>query len=221
MHSNTTDERTLADYRAKSNLPRALSTDRLTIRQWRVSDVQQFDALYQSSFDGHLEPWMPEPRRDATERERLRDLSDRVHVMHDKWDQGSDYRFLICRNADETVVGQIGITGILRSVNQSGFIGYWIGREYLNAGYATEATLLAMHYAFELLRLHRISLWISPENPASLRVAEKLGLRHEGCIREALYLGGRWQDTEIYTILDHEWKSRKDELIRTYCPNNE
>jgi [ribosomal protein S5]-alanine N-acetyltransferase len=207
----------LEDFLPHNYLPRSLESNRLTIRQWRMSDIDEHEELFQSSYEKHLSPWLPPQEEAKTLSERKRQLHDRVLAMLDKWEEGSDYRFLIVRNQDKRIVGQLGITGIVRNVNQSAFIGYWIGRDYLKNGYATEATVMAFHYAFEFLRLHRISLWISPENPASLQIAKKLGLRHEGCVKSALYLGGRWQDTDVYTILSEEWTVRKDELMKTFC----
>ncbi len=207
----------LEEFKPRNNLPRSLESNRLTIRQWRISDIEEHEELFQSSFEKHLSPWLPPQEESRNPNDRNRQLHDRVVAMLDKWEEGSDFRFLIVRNSDKRIVGQLGITGIVRNVNQSGFIGYWIGRDFLNNGYASEATVMAMHYAFEFLRLHRISLWISPDNTASLRIANKLGLRLEGRVKDALYLGGRWQDTVIYTILKAEWEERKNLLMQQFC----
>jgi RimJ/RimL family protein N-acetyltransferase len=37
---------------------------------------------------------------------------------------------------------------------------------------------------------------------------EKLGMRREGHQRENQWLHGRWWDTLLYAILDHEWRTR-------------
>jgi ribosomal-protein-alanine N-acetyltransferase len=207
----------LEQFQPRKYLPRSLESERLTIRQWRIGDIEEHEELFQSSYEKHLSPWLPPQEESKSFAERKRQLHDRVIAMLDKWEEGSDYRFLIIRNSDKRIVGQLGITGIIRNVNQSCFIGYWIGREFLNQGYATEATVMAMHYAFEFLKLHRVSLWISPDNAGSLRIASKLRLRHEGTIKEALFLGGRWQETEIFTILSDEWDIRKNELMQEFC----
>jgi RimJ/RimL family protein N-acetyltransferase len=112
------------------------------------------------------------------------------------------------------IAGLIGITNIIRGVSQAGFIGYWIGTEFLNKGIATEATVLMMQFAFEMLGLHRINLWIAPDNLASLRIVEKLGLRYEGTVVKALFLGGEWKDVRSFGIIVDEWRERREDLLR-------
>jgi ribosomal-protein-alanine N-acetyltransferase len=83
---------------------------------------------------------------------------------------------------------------------------------YVNKGYATEAVVLAMEFAFDILNLHRISLWIAIGNEASLKIPEKLGLRFEGTAIRALFLGDGWKDTHIFAMTIEEWIERKMEL---------
>jgi ribosomal-protein-alanine N-acetyltransferase len=139
-------------------------------------------------------------------------MREMLRMTIERWEDGLDHRFVIILKETEAIVGQIGITNIIRNVAQSAFIGYWVGSEYLNRGYATEALVSTLHYAFELAGLHRISLWIAPDNVPSLRMAEKLNLRFEGRALGALHLGGKWQDTNIYAMTSEEWEERKDEL---------
>jgi RimJ/RimL family protein N-acetyltransferase len=124
------------------------------------------------------------------------------------------YPSLVQRERKDPIIGLIGITNIIRGVSRAGFIGYWIGADHINQGYATEATVLAMQYAFEMLGLHRINLWIATDNAPSLRIAEKLGLRYEGTIIKALYLGGQWKDTKSFAILIDEWQERREDLLQ-------
>jgi ribosomal-protein-alanine N-acetyltransferase len=58
-------------------------------------------------------------------------------------------------------------------------IGWWLARRYWGQGLATEAASAALRDAFERVRLDRIISIARPENTASLRVMDKLGLRRE------------------------------------------
>jgi ribosomal-protein-alanine N-acetyltransferase len=198
----------LDEFQPQLHLPLSLGGHRVIIRRWRISDMNEHEALFDTNAAEHLAPWLPPQPTPRTPTEKRNWARDRINLGLERWEEGTDYRFFIVRKIDEKIVGQIGVTGVLRNVNQSAFIGYWVGKEYTGHGYATEATRLAMQFGFEYLRLHRITLWISPANLASLRVAEKLQLRHEGQIKGALFLGGQWQDTEIYAITSEEWKER-------------
>lgn len=58
-------------------------------------------------------------------------------------------------------------------------IGYRLARGWWGRGYGTEAVVAVRDYAFQELGLHRLVALIDPANVASIRVAEKAGLRYE------------------------------------------
>lgn len=58
-------------------------------------------------------------------------------------------------------------------------IGYRLARAWWGRGYATEAVVAVRDYAFHTLGLPRLVALIDPANVASVRVAEKAGLRQE------------------------------------------
>lgn len=55
-------------------------------------------------------------------------------------------------------------------------VGYWIAPAYWGKGFATEAAAVFMDIAFDQLERERIIALIYPENAASCKVAEKLGM---------------------------------------------
>ena len=85
-------------------------------------------------------------------------------------------------------------------------IGWIFNRAYHGHGYATEAAMAMLQYSFETLHLHRIIATSQPENVASWRVMEKLGMRREAhfrkCIRRA---DNEWLDEYFYALLEEEW----------------
>lgn len=58
-------------------------------------------------------------------------------------------------------------------------IGWWLAHRYWGRGLTTEAAVAALRDAFERVRLERIISVAKPENTASIRIMEKLGLRLE------------------------------------------
>ena len=58
-------------------------------------------------------------------------------------------------------------------------VAYNIAQEYWGQGLATEGALGIRDYAFDKLRLVRLICLIDPENIASQRVAEKMGMTLE------------------------------------------
>jgi len=87
-----------------------------------------------------------------------------------------------------------------------GELGYWIGEPFWGRGYATEAVCAVIDYGFLTLGLNRIEARHLSRNPASGRVMQKAGMRHEGRQRQHVRKNGRFEDLECYGILrsDHE-----------------
>ena len=85
-------------------------------------------------------------------------------------------------------------------------IGWAFGRAHQGRGYATEAGHALLAHAFRALNAHRVIATCQPQNTASWRVAEKLGLRREGHFRAQLYRGpGIWWDEYFYALLADEY----------------
>lgn len=89
---------------------------------------------------------------------------------------------------------------------QQAEIGWTLTRAYWGRGYATEAAGAVLAFAFASLSLHRVWAQCLPENRASSRVMEKLGLRPEAYCVKSRFLGDRgWADILIYALLTDEW----------------
>jgi [ribosomal protein S5]-alanine N-acetyltransferase len=82
-------------------------------------------------------------------------------------------------------------------------------RDRWGYGYATEAMQAMLQFGFQSLGLHRISDFCDPENQASIRVMEKVGMRREGHLVQNHYTKGRWWDSVVYAILAEEWRTRQ------------
>jgi RimJ/RimL family protein N-acetyltransferase len=92
------------------------------------------------------------------------------------------------------------------AVPQTYEIGWAFGLAHHGRGYATEAGRALLSHAFEVLGAHRVIATCQPENVASWRVAEKLGLRREGHFRACLYRApGVWWDEYFYALLADEY----------------
>lgn len=96
--------------------------------------------------------------------------------------------------------------GILRPDHdhQHAELGYWIGVPYWGKGYATEAARALLQYGFEVLQLHRIYASHGRNNPVSGKVLQKIGMKHEGRMREHLVKWGEYLDLEFYGVLRPE-----------------
>ena len=105
---------------------------------------------------------------------------------------------------DGEAIGAIGLD--VQPDHDRGEIGYWLGLPYWGRGYMTEAAHAVLGWAFESLRVHRVFAQHFTRNPASGRVLQKLGMKHEGSLRQHDKKWGAYLDVEVYGIVDDEWR---------------
>ncbi len=72
-------------------------------------------------------------------------------------------------------------------------------------GIVTRAVAAMLDWAFDERGLHRVEWRCAPGNLASRRVAERLGLTHEGTLREVFRVGEERQDLEVWAVLARDW----------------
>lgn len=92
-------------------------------------------------------------------------------------------------------------------------VGYRIYKEEdRGQGYTTEALRIFVAYLFDLKPINRIEIQVSKDNLSSRRVAEKCGFKHEGLKREAVFVRGKYEDSELFSMLRKECQSLKEAL---------
>jgi ribosomal-protein-alanine N-acetyltransferase len=102
------------------------------------------------------------------------------------------------------LVGQLTVGGVTWGSLSSAHIGYWLDQRVAGRGVMPTAVALAIDHCFSVVGLHRIEVNIRPENEASLRVVEKLGLRDEGVRERFLHIAGDWRDHRTFAITAEE-----------------
>jgi 8-oxo-dGTP diphosphatase len=114
--------------------------------------------------------------------------------------------FAVERRTDRALLGCIG----LQPGESSGIeFGYWIGKEYWNRGYASEAVAALTAFAFESLGVEEIWAAAVPVNDASQRVLEKCGFGIAGAgIRES-DMRGHSLPVTIRRLGRAEWRARQ------------
>jgi len=122
--------------------------------------------------------------------------------------QGKEIVFAITLRESGELVGAIGLSSISPRHSRSD-IGWWVGRDYWNRGYCTEAARALLDYAFGTLGLNRVYSSHYARNPASGRVMQKLGMKPEGVKRRHVERWGEFNDLVLYGILRDEWPARQ------------
>ncbi|MTH45980.1 50S ribosomal protein L7/L12-serine acetyltransferase [Intestinirhabdus alba] len=102
----------------------------------------------------------------------------------------------------EQVIGVMAFNQI-EPLNKTAWIGYWLDEARQGEGVASRALqALIRHYA-QRGEIRRFAIRCRVDNPASNRLARRNGFLLEGCLKQAEFLNGRYDDVNLYArIID-------------------
>lgn len=132
-----------------------------------------------------------------------------IKIRNLRFERGDAVDFAIVLQRNHLVAGVIGLSYLFKK-DRSMQLGYWMGKDYWNHGYCTEAARALIEYGFNFLGLHRIFSRHFTGNIASGRVLQKIGMRHEGTLREAFNKSGKFENLECYGILKSEFHTMSE-----------
>jgi RimJ/RimL family protein N-acetyltransferase len=113
---------------------------------------------------------------------------------------------------DGKAIGVVGVKEINKN-NKSGLLYIVIGdKDYWGKGLGYEAELLAIHYCFKHLKLHRVLGAALENNPASIAVINKVGFHQDGTFRDEYFANGRYYNLHRYSILEDEFYHKHPEF---------
>ncbi len=174
------------------------NTPRLQLRPMVMQEARDLLAAVASS-RAELGRYMSWPR-DMHDLEHARRF---IRMGREAWLGSKTVRLGVFERATGALVGNVELDGIDQRRSQAE-VGYWVRSECTRRGYATEAAVPMLRYAFETLRLHKVRADVAVGNSSSARVLEKLGFMHEGTLREDRPVGGVFLDHWRYGLLVDE-----------------
>jgi len=180
--------------------PPTIKTERLKLRPFTMDDASDVQRLAGDRDIASTTLNIPHPYEDGM-------AEAWIGRQQERFDKGESVAFAITHVEQGHLIGSIEL-GIAKEFDRAE-IGYWIGKPYWNQGYCTEAAQAAVEYGFEVLGLNRICGIHITRNPASGRVMQKLGMKHEGRRRQHTKKWGNYDDLEMYGILRSEYEISK------------
>jgi ribosomal-protein-serine acetyltransferase len=101
---------------------------------------------------------------------------------------------------DGALVGDVGL--YVDRDNAVGAIGYWLDLHHRGRGVMTAAVRALVRHGFDELQLHRVEIRTDVLNRSSRAVAERLGFRLEGVLRESYRISDEcYSDDAVYSML--------------------
>ncbi len=174
-----------------SPFPR-LVTERLVLRQLRVSDAEEM--LYLRSNPG-LMRYIPRPLAQSL------DEAVRLIEMYNGFlEKNEGINWAITEKGKDVLIGAVGFVHF-KPEHHRGEVGYLLHDAFHGKGMMTEALQAVLDYGFHTLKLHSVEAVIDPENIASEKVLQKLRFIKEAHFRESGLYEGQWLDAVVYSLL--------------------
>ncbi len=166
----------------------------------RLHETWHAEALFELTEQNreHLKPWFVW----VEETQELADTRDFIRRARTAYAERRAVPTSIW--VDGQLAGAMGFNGLDRGPGRAE-IGYWLGKDYEGRGIVTRCCRKLISYGFEKMGLRRVVLRCATENKRSKAVAERLGFTHEGTLRDANKIDGRWLDLMVYSMLKSEW----------------
>jgi 8-oxo-dGTP diphosphatase len=173
-----------------------LETARLILRSLRRDDAPEIQRLAGEWEVARYTANIPHPYADGLAEAWIASHRDDFEIV-----------FAIERRADGAFIGCIGLEPDT-TAHEAEF-GYWIGKPYWGAGYATEALRALVEHAFSAFDIDRARAAAMPENRASIRVQEKVGFQYVGVKRQRAPARGGDIGVELRALDRSRWQALK------------
>lgn len=98
---------------------------------------------------------------------------------------------------DNALVGVLSFNAI-EPLNKTGYIGYWLDEKHQGQGILSRALEAFIDYYASRGEIRRFVIKCRVDNAASNQVAQRNGFVLEGCLKEAEFLNGNYDDQNIY-----------------------
>jgi RimJ/RimL family protein N-acetyltransferase len=148
-------------------------------------------------------------------------MSQEQEWIASRQDQGPHaFTFVIEHITDEKTIGTIGIHGI-DYIHRTATTGTAIGvTEYQKKGLGTEAKMLLLDFAFNVLNLRIIESRVLAYNEGSLKYAKKCAYEKVAELPERYFHNGTYYNEIILDCRVERWRPLWEETKRLYLPES-
>jgi ribosomal-protein-alanine N-acetyltransferase len=176
--------------------PLHLDTPRLLLRPFTLTDTPAVQRLAGAVEVARTTLNVPHPYEDGMAEQWIERQQRPENLAH-------TLNFAITLRDSLELCGCIGLR--INREQAVGDLGYWMGLEFWNRGYCTEAAQAVIDAAFGTLGLKRVQASHLSSNPASGRVMQKNGMKFEGITPNGARRGDEFYDLLRYAISRSDW----------------
>lgn len=164
-----------------------IETQRLRLRHFTPNDADELHRIYSNpelfKYMSNEKPLLWEQTRTV------------INSIIESWQHYNFGVWALVDKRNQKLIGHCGLKYLENTLEVQ--IGYLLLKRYWGKGLATEAALASLKYGFEVMKLPKIVAVAKPENIASRRVMEKVGMKYE---KDAYY----YNNNVVYYSISRE-----------------
>lgn len=177
-----------------------LIDDNLLLRSYNPEDAPElFRAVNESR--AHLRPWLVWVDATTKQEHSLQFIQVSMQQQHNQeaLALGIFYK--------RKIIGGIGMHD-WNHVLEKAQLGYWISKDFEGKGIITTCMERFIDFLFDKVGLNKLEIHFVVTNKRSAVIAEKLGFRTEGVLRDSYVMNGVFTDLVVTGLLKKEWYDR-------------
>jgi RimJ/RimL family protein N-acetyltransferase len=172
--------------------------DDIILSKYKMSDMEERLFAVRDSIN-ELSSWLSFFKKESMEKDNKTWLEcDQKNRRNE-----TEYSFKVTNLYDYRILGEVRINHIDIRHNFANLT-YWVRSGESGKGIAYKAAKAILKIAFEDLKLNRLEIFMSTENPGSKRIAEKIGAKLEGIMRSRIVAGTEKQDAYLYSVIPED-----------------
>jgi RimJ/RimL family protein N-acetyltransferase len=176
-----------------------LRTERLVLRQLRLSDLAAFHAYRNDETTAEFQSWtVPYPLEKAEQ--VVGELAAMDGPADDTW-----FSYGIADPVTDQLLGDISVR--LEWNGRAAEIGFTLAPDSRGKGIAFEAANRVIEHLLNDLGVQRLHASLHPDNYDSMSLLERLGMIYEGTSRQAYWVGDNCTDDPHFGMLRSDWES--------------
>lgn len=149
---------------------RTIHTERLSLRPIVMEDARNMSVLGSDIDISRMTGSIPFPFPELA-------AELRVMIFNTAWARRKEYSYAISQNGGSFM----GIISLFKRAEKGDLeIGYWLGRPHWGHGFMLEAGRGIINEAKETLGVNKLVAGVFHDNPASMKILEKLGFKPTG-----------------------------------------
>lgn len=172
-----------------------LYTDNLVLREHRIEDKDEYFALMSNPLAVR---YFGRPAMSNIDL-----VNDEFKNIKDGFENKNFIKWGVTLKFDGRYIGSIGAWD-LKNKHFRATLSCIIAPNYWGQKIGCEALTCVINYLFEVLKLHRLQIYVDPENKKGMSFFRKIGFQSEGILRDYEYEYENFIDIEILSLINNK-----------------